>query len=163
MYIYTTDAYSYTDTHICDNIMQFLYPYIHVYVSGYNLHTDYTPPNPYLISPSAAYMRQWTGSSLVQLMACRLIGAKPLPEPVLAYCHLDSWKHISVKFESEVYHFHSRKHNWKCRLPKWLVQIICKSPHASESNLEDMGKYIMRIQQILSYNDKNNVSSPIDI
>ena len=33
--------------------------------------------------PSAAYMRQWTGSALVQVMACRLFGAKPLPEPML--------------------------------------------------------------------------------
>ena len=29
---------------------------------------------------SAAFMRQWTGPSLVQIMACRLFGAKPLPE-----------------------------------------------------------------------------------
>ena len=36
--------------------------------------------------PSAAYMRQWTESALVQVMACRLFCAKPLPEPVLAYC-----------------------------------------------------------------------------
>ena len=69
--------------------------------------------------PSAAYMHQWTGSSLVQVMACRLFGAKPLPEPIPAYCQLDSWKQISVKFESELYHFHSRKCIWKCRLPKW--------------------------------------------
>ena len=27
--------------------------------------------------PSAAYMRQWTGSALVQIMACRLFSAKP--------------------------------------------------------------------------------------
>ena len=56
--------------------------------------------------PSAAYMRQWVGSSLVQVMASRLFGAKPLPEPMLAYCQLDSWKYISVKFEPEFYHFH---------------------------------------------------------
>ena len=68
--------------------------------------------------PTAAYMRQWTGPPLVQAMACRLIGAKPLPEPVLAYCQLDSWEHISVKFESEFYHFHSRKCNWKCDLSR---------------------------------------------
>ena len=35
--------------------------------------------------PSAAYMRQWTGSALVQVMACRLFGAKPLPEPMLFF------------------------------------------------------------------------------
>ena len=68
---------------------------------------------------SAAYMRQWTGPSLVQVMACRLFGAKPLPEPMLAYCQLDSWEHISVKFESELYHFRSWKCIWKCLLPKW--------------------------------------------
>ena len=30
------------------------------------------------LRPSDAYMRSWTGSSLVQIMACRLNGAKPL-------------------------------------------------------------------------------------
>ena len=34
-------------------------------------------------SPSAAYMRQWIGSALVQIMACYLFGTKPLSEPVL--------------------------------------------------------------------------------
>ena len=48
--------------------------------------------------PSAAYMRQWTRPSLVQVMACRLFGVKPLPEPILAYCQLDCWQQISVKF-----------------------------------------------------------------
>ena len=36
--------------------------------------------------PSAAYMRQWIRSALVQIMACRLCGAKPLSEPMLEYC-----------------------------------------------------------------------------
>ena len=38
------------------------------------------PPN--VCSPNAAYMRQWTVSALVQVMACRLFGSKPLPEPM---------------------------------------------------------------------------------
>ena len=38
---------------------------------------------------SAAYMRQWIGSVLVQIMACRLFGAKALSKPVLGYCQLD--------------------------------------------------------------------------
>ena len=38
---------------------------------------------------SAAYMRQWTGSALVQIMACRLFGTKPLSEPMLGCCQLD--------------------------------------------------------------------------
>ena len=35
-----------------------------------------------LIAPSAAYIRQRTGSALVQVMVCRLFGAKLLPEPI---------------------------------------------------------------------------------
>ena len=46
-------------------------------------------------------------------------GAKPLLEPMLDYCQLDSWEQISVKFETEFYHFHSRICIWNCLLPKW--------------------------------------------
>ena len=53
------------------------------------------------LSPPSAYMRQWSGSSLVQVMACRLFGDKPLNEPMLAYYQLDSWEHILEKIESE--------------------------------------------------------------
>ena len=69
--------------------------------------------------PSATYVRQWNGSSLVQVMACCLFGGKPLPEPMLVYCQLNSSKQVSVIFEFEFYHFHTRKYIWKCRLPKW--------------------------------------------
>ena len=51
--------------------------------------------------PSAANMLQWGGPALVQVMACRLFGAKPLPEPMLTYCQLDPWEQTSVKFESK--------------------------------------------------------------
>ena len=34
-------------------------------------------------APSAAYMHRWIGSLLVQIMACRLFGAKPLSKPML--------------------------------------------------------------------------------
>ena len=77
---------------------------------------------------------QWTRSPLVQIMACRLFGTKPLPEPMLVYFQLYSWEQVSVKFESEFYPFHSRKCIWKCRLPKlwpfcpgggWVKWNIC--------------------------------------
>ena len=55
--------------------------------------------------PSAAYMRRWTGSTLVQTMACRLVGTKPLSEQMPVYCQLEPWKQISVKFESELLPF----------------------------------------------------------
>ena len=42
-----------------------------------------------LSPPKAAYMHQWTGSALVQIMACRLIGAKPLSKLILGYCQFD--------------------------------------------------------------------------
>ena len=35
--------------------------------------------------PSTAYMCQWTVPALVQVMACHLFSAKPLPEPVLTF------------------------------------------------------------------------------
>ena len=38
------------------------------------------------LRPSDAYMRQLTRPSLVQIMACRLDGAKQLSEPLLEYC-----------------------------------------------------------------------------
>ena len=41
---------------------------------------------------STAYIGQQTGSALVQVMACRMIGVKPLPEPMLTYCLLNPWK-----------------------------------------------------------------------
>ena len=36
-----------------------------------------------------AYMRQRIWSALVQIIACRLFGAKPLSKPMLGYCQLD--------------------------------------------------------------------------
>ena len=32
---------------------------------------------------------QWIGSALVEIMACRLFGTKPLFKPILGYCQLD--------------------------------------------------------------------------
>ena len=39
--------------------------------------------------PSAANMRQWIRSALLQIMAHHLIGAKPLSKPMPGYCWLD--------------------------------------------------------------------------
>ena len=39
---------------------------------------------------SAAYMRHWISTTLVQIMACHLFGAKPLSEPMMGYCQFDS-------------------------------------------------------------------------
>ena len=39
--------------------------------------------------PSASYMRQWIGSVLVQIMACRIFGANPLSKLMLGFYQLD--------------------------------------------------------------------------
>ena len=39
--------------------------------------------------PIVAYMHQWTGPALVQVMACCLFRAKPLSKLMLGYCQLD--------------------------------------------------------------------------
>ena len=62
--------------------------------------------------PSATYM-QWTGSALVQIMACRLFGAKPLPEPMLAYCQLGSWEQFLVKIWIGILSFSCKKMHLK--------------------------------------------------
>ena len=61
-------------------------------------------------SPGAAYMRWWTGLALFQVMTCHLSGTKPLLEPMLQNCQLDTLGQTSVKFESEYKTYHS----WKC-------------------------------------------------
>ena len=48
--------------------------------------------------PSAAYVHQWIGSALVQIMACCLFGIKPLSKTMLDYCQLNPQEQISVKF-----------------------------------------------------------------
>ena len=39
----------------------------------------------YILWTGHTYIRQWTRSSLIQVMAWHLFGAKPLPEPMLIY------------------------------------------------------------------------------
>ena len=67
-------------------------------------------------SPSAAYMRQWIRSALVQILAWCRIGDKPLSKLMLGYCQLDPYEQTSVKFQSKHKFFNSRKCIWKYRL-----------------------------------------------
>ena len=77
-------------------------------------------------------MRRWTGSTLVQIMACRLDGAKPLSEPMLTYCQLDPKEHISMTYCLKLKYFHSRKCVWTCRLRngghfvqgRWVKDVV---------------------------------------
>ena len=65
---------------------------------------------------SDAYMHQWIGSVLVQIMACHIFGTKPLSEPMLGYCQLNPKEQTSVKFQSKSRTFHSQKCIWKYRM-----------------------------------------------
>ena len=40
----------------------------------------------------AVFMRQWIGSELVQILACRQFGTKPLSKPMVGYCSLEKNK-----------------------------------------------------------------------
>ena len=69
-------------------VMQFVFD-IRYATEKVNNHTIVFWCNVNSSPPSAAYMHQWTGSALVQGMACRLFRAKPLPESMLVNCQLE--------------------------------------------------------------------------
>ena len=60
----------------------------------------------WLIYHTAAYKRQWTGSTLVQIIACRPLGAKLLSKPMLGCCQLDK---LQWHFNQNTKHFHEKK------------------------------------------------------
>ena len=62
-------------------------------------------------------------SSLDQIMAGRLFGAKPLSEPILTYCQLDLKEHISMKFKV----FIQENALQKCRLQNCLSFCLSRS------------------------------------
>ena len=69
------------------------------------------------LRPSDAYMRQYNIPTLVQIMACRMLGAKPLSEPMLPYCQLGHKEHTCISVKSYLWceSFYPRK----CSSAKW--------------------------------------------
>ena len=55
-------------------------------------------------------------------MACRLFGANPLPQPMMAYSQLYSWEQISVKLESIIFIEENAFENVVCQNGVHLVQ-----------------------------------------
>ena len=55
--------------------------------------------------PSATYMHQWTGSVLARIMACCLVGAKPLSAPMLEHYQFDPWNKIQLNINQNSYIF----------------------------------------------------------
>ena len=56
-----------------------------------------------------SYKPMWNEPSSVQIIACRLLSAKPSSEPMLVYCQSQPLEQTSVKFSSESKDFHSKK------------------------------------------------------
>ena len=54
-------------------------------------------------------MSQQTGPTMVQMMTCHPIGAKPLPEPILANFQLDSKEPNLTIYYLKVQYFYSRE------------------------------------------------------
>ena len=77
-------------------------------------------------------MRQWTGSALVQIMACRLFGTKPLPEPLLASCKLhrpgNKFSEILIKIQN----FSVTKKHLKISSAKW--RLFCPGVDGTNTN-----------------------------
>ena len=63
------------------------------------------------------FIRRWTGSSLIWIMACRLVGTTPLPKPMLRYYQWDLRNNIQ-------YDIQSRKCIWKCRMRYKILAFI---------------------------------------
>ena len=97
-----------------------------------------------------AYMSQWTGSSLVQVIACHLFGAKPLPESMLTDCQPYCWKQVSLQFEFELYHFRTRKCISKCCLPNW--RPFCRGGGGGGGGWVESGNIIAATQNPAFHN-----------
>ena len=70
---------------------------------------------PLQLNEAGWHMHQRHGSLLVQIMASRLRGTKPLPESAVTCCQWDPWKQTSVKFQTK-YKILFRKCIWRCFL-----------------------------------------------
>ena len=57
-------------------------------------------------------------------MTHRLVGAKPLSEPVLQYCHLEPKEHNSVEFHLKSLSFHWRKMHLNMLSAKCLMMAV---------------------------------------
>ena len=79
----------------------------------------YNPLNPAFVS-----IHRCIGSSLVRIMAYRLLGATSLPELMLTPYQLDHRKHNSVKYYTKYNNFNSWKHNQNvvCKISAILFQ-----------------------------------------
>ena len=71
---------------------------------------------------------KWTGSSLIQIMACCLFGTKPFPNRLQVYCQLDTWVKFKLKYNNCPLHKYSWHVNFffrpECNHQDWELQPI---------------------------------------
>ena len=87
------------------------------------------------------YMRQWTGSALVQIVACPLSGAKPLPELMVIYCQSDPQEQNQEKFKWKYDEFILKMY-LKMSSAKWCP--FCLSFNVLLLNLFSINRYLCR-------------------
>ena len=75
--------------------------------------------------------------ALVQIMACRLFGTKPLTKPAMDYFQLDPCEYISVKFYPKYNNFHVKKKSAK--LAAILSRPQCGKFHGKHGNAFEIG------------------------
>ena len=73
------------------------------------------------LPPSAAYMRQWIWSALIQIMACRLFSAIPLSKPMLVIVNCSLRNKLQLKFLIKIHIFYSQKCIWKYLLKMAVI------------------------------------------
>ena len=95
--------------------------WIRLYLAKFQLTTPPIPPPPTPFS-SAAYMRRWTGSALIQVMAYHLFDAKQLHEPMLWRLVFPAFKWILLRVYLSKY---VGKNVFHIQVRKILLSVIC--------------------------------------
>ena len=76
---------------------------------------------------SAPYVRLWTRSALDKVMACRLLGAKPLPQPTMTFCQLNPEDPTPMKSESKckIFIHENESENVVCEMTAIVSRSHC--------------------------------------
>ena len=84
---------------------------------------------------------QHTGSSFVTVMACLLLGAKPLPKPMMTFCKKNSDRKIQWNFNPNIIIFMQLKasENGICRISAMLLTHWGRRMHMCISKLTIIG------------------------
>ena len=101
--------------------------------------------------PSAAYMLLWSEASSVQVMACRLLDAKPLHEPMLTYCQLNPQEPLqwNSNQNTKIFIYENASENIACEMAAILSRI--RWVNWSLSIFTDINKHITEVVHCIIY------------